>query len=131
MKLLLDTQILIWLLFWPEILPQNAREIIGDEKNDLHFSPVSLWEVSIKRSQNKPDFQLDARVMQESLLDKGCLEIPIISSHTITAGELPVFHKDPFDRLLIAQAMVENLFLLTSDKKTAEYPAPVVFASNG
>ena len=127
MKLLLDTQMLIWLLFWPEILPQKAREIIGEEKNELCFSPVSLWEVSIKRSQNKPDFQVDARVMQENLLDKGCLEVPITSSHAIAAGELPMFHKDPFDRLLIAQAMVENLFLLTSDKKITEYTALVIF----
>ena len=127
MKLLLDTQMLIWLLFWPETLPHNAREIISEEKNDLCFSPVSLWEVSIKSSQNKPDFQLNARVMQEYLLDKGCLEVSITSSHTITAGELPMFHKDPFDRLLIAQAVVENLFLLTSDKKITEYPALVIF----
>jgi len=127
MKLLLDTQMLIWLLFWPEILPQNAGEIISDKKNDICFSPASLWEVSIKCSQGKPDFQLSARAMQENLLDKGCLEIPITSSHAITAGELPVFHKDPFDRLIIAQAMIENLFLLTSDKKIAEYPALVIF----
>ncbi|MCL2010696.1 MAG: type II toxin-antitoxin system VapC family toxin [Synergistaceae bacterium] len=127
MNVLLDTQMLIWLLFWPEILPRKAREIIGEEENDLCFSPVSLWEVSIKRSQNKPGFQLNARLMQENLLEKGCLEVPITSSHTITAGELPVLHKDPFDRLLISQAMVENLFLLTSDKKIAEYPARVIF----
>ena len=127
MNVLLDTQILIWLLFWPEILPQNAREIIGKEENDLCFSPASLWEVSIKRSQNKVDFQLNARLMQENLLEKGCLELPITSLHTIIAGELPVLHKDPFDRLLIAQAVVENLFLLTSDKKIAEYPARVIF----
>ena len=127
MKLLLDTQMLIWLLFWPEILPLNAREVIGDEENDLHFSPASLWEISIKRSLGKPDFQLNARAMRENLLENGCLEIPINSLHTISAGELPLFHKDPFDRLLIAQAMVENLFLLTSDSNIAEYPAPIIF----
>jgi PIN domain nuclease of toxin-antitoxin system len=127
MRLLLDTQMLIWLLYWPENLPRNAREIIGDEKNDLCFSPASLWEISIKRSQNKPDFQLDAWIMQKNLLDKGCLEILVASSHTITAGELPALHKDPFDRLLIAQAMVENLFLLTCDRKIAEYSASVLY----
>jgi PIN domain nuclease of toxin-antitoxin system len=118
---------LIWLLFWPEIMPQKARETISDEENDLYFSPVSLWEVSIKRSQNKPDFQLNARIMRENLLDKGCLEVPVTSLHTIAAGEFPMLHKDPFDRLLIAQAVVENLFLLTSDKKVAEYPTLVIF----
>jgi PIN domain nuclease of toxin-antitoxin system len=127
MKLLLDTQMLIWLLYWPDILPPNAGEIISDEKNDLFFSPASLWEVSIKHSQNKPDFQLNARLMQENLLDKGCLEVPITSSHTISAGELPLLHKDPFDRLLIAQALIENLSLLTSDEKIAEYPASVIY----
>jgi PIN domain nuclease of toxin-antitoxin system len=117
MRLLLDTQMLIWLLYWPENLPQNAHKVIGDEKNDLCFSPVSLWEVSIKRSQNKPDFQLDARVMQENLLDKGCSEILVASSHAITAGELPALHKDPF----------ENLFLLTCDRKIFEYAAPILY----
>ena len=127
MKLLLDTQMWIWLLFWPENLPQNAWGVISDEENDLCFSPANLWEVSIKRSLNKPDFQLNAWTMRENLLNASCLEVPVISSHTITAGELPVLHKDPFDRLLIAQAIVENLFLLTSDRKIAEYPAPVIF----
>ena len=127
MKLLLDTQMLIWLLLWPENLPQNAREVIADEENDLCFSPANLWGVSIKRSQNKPDFQLNARAMRENLLEKGCFEVPITSLHAIVAGELPIFHKDPFDRLLVAQAIVENFFLLTSDKKIAEYPAPVIF----
>ncbi|MCL1941484.1 MAG: type II toxin-antitoxin system VapC family toxin [Synergistaceae bacterium] len=127
MKLLLDTQMWIWLLFWPENLPLKAREVISDEENDLCFSPANLWEISIKRSRNKPDFQINARVMRENLLDTCCLEIPITSSHTITAGELPALHKDPFDRLLIAQAVVENIFLLTSDRKISEYPAPVIF----
>jgi PIN domain nuclease of toxin-antitoxin system len=127
MRLLLDTQMLIWLLYWPEILPPGARKIIEDEKNELCFSPASMWEISIKRSQNKPEFQVDARFMYETLLDKGCTEILVSSSHTIAAGGLPLLHKDPFDRLLVAQALDEKLFLLTCDKKIAEYSAPVLY----
>jgi PIN domain nuclease of toxin-antitoxin system len=127
MKLLLDTQMLLWAVFWPELLPKKARQAIAGDENRLYFSPASLWEVSVKSAQNKPDFQVNARIMRSQLLGNGYEEITITSLHTVAIGDLPLLHKDPFDRILIAQARTENIRLLTSDAKIAEYPAPIEF----
>jgi PIN domain nuclease of toxin-antitoxin system len=131
MKLRLDTQLLLWALFWPDLLPQKAWKAIADADNLLHFSPASLWEVSIKNAQNRPDFQVNARIMRRQLLASGYEEIAITSLHTVAIGELPLLHKDPFDRILIAQASTEGICLLTSDAKIAEYPAPIAFMPKG
>jgi PIN domain nuclease of toxin-antitoxin system len=127
MKILLDTQMLLWTTAWPELLPKKARQLIADSKNEKYFSPASLWEVVIKSGQNRPDFQVDARVLRRQLLDNGCLELPITGVHTISISDLPPIHKDPFDRLLIAQAKSEGINLLTADATLAEYEAPIVF----
>jgi PIN domain nuclease of toxin-antitoxin system len=127
MKLILDTQILLWAVFWPEILPQKALRLIADDENDLYFSPANLWEVSIKSLLNRADFQVDSRILRRSLLNGGCKELVITGLHAIATGDLPMLHKDPFDRLLLAQAVTENISLLTCDVKIAEYPAPVIF----
>ncbi|GHU05249.1 hypothetical protein FACS1894158_07480 [Betaproteobacteria bacterium] len=110
MKLLLDTQMLIWASYWPELLPVKAHQIVSDDAAVLYFSPASLWEVSIKSRQNKPDFHVDARFMYD-------LEMPVTSLHTVATGDLPMIHKDPFDRILVAQARVENVPILTCDAK--------------
>lgn len=126
MKILLDTQMLIWTVAWPELLPRKARQLIADAENEKYFSPASLWEVAIKNAQKRPDFQIDARVLRRQLLNNGCLELPITGIHTTAISDLPPFHKDPFDRLLLAQAKSEGIGLLTTDETLAEYPAPVV-----
>jgi len=125
MKLLLDTQMLIWASLYPERLPGKAREMLENEENEVFFSPASLWEVAIKSSLNRPDFQLDARLLRRGLLDNGYQELAISSLHTVGISDLPNIHKDPFDRLLLAQAKAEGILLLTSDAILSDYPAPV------
>lgn len=127
MKLLLDTQMLLWATVWPELLPGEARSLIADMDNELYFSPASLWEVSIKNALNRPDFRVDSRVLRRELLDNGYLELPITGVHTTAIADLPSLHKDPFDRLLISQAKSEGLTLLTADETIAKYPAPILF----
>jgi len=127
MKLLLDTQMLLWAMFWPELLPDKARQLIENMDNILYFSPASLWEVSIKNAQNKPAFQVNARVMRSRLLDCGYQELVINGLHAVATGDLPSLHKDPFDRLLLAQSQVDGIHLLTCDAQLAQYPVPMLF----
>jgi PIN domain nuclease of toxin-antitoxin system len=125
MKLLLDTHLLLWAAEGPRHLPKTARNLIGDPDNELFFSAASIWEVTIKRSLGRTDFQVDTRLLRRGLLDNGYMELPITSEHTIAVEALPAIHKDPFDRILIAQAMVEGITLLTFDPLVAKYPGPV------
>ena len=125
MKLLLDTHLLLWAAGSPERLPLAARPLLEDPENQLLFSAASLWEIAIKRSLGRTDFQVDARVLRRGLLDNGYLELPITSEHTVFIDSLPSIHKDPFDRILIAQATVEGITLLTVDALIAQYPGPI------
>jgi len=125
MKLLLDTHLLLWVAGQPGRLPAVARRLIGDPKNELLFSPASLWEVAIKRGLGRNDFQADPRLLRRGLLDNGYSELPILSDHVVAIDSLPPIHKDPFDRLLMAQAMVEGVTLLTADAVVAQYPGPI------
>jgi PIN domain nuclease of toxin-antitoxin system len=125
MKLLLDTHVLLWAAGAPEQLSTEARKLLEDPRNELFFSAASLWEVAIKRSLGRPDFQVDARVLRRGLLDNGYGELAITSEHTVFIDNLPPIHKDPFDRILVAQASVEGIVLLTVDALVAQYPGPV------
>jgi PIN domain nuclease of toxin-antitoxin system len=125
MKLLLDTHLLLWAAGKPDRLPASARKLIGDAENELFFSAASLWEIAIKRSLGRPDFQVDGRLLRRGLIDNGYLDLPVTSEHAVTVDGLPPIHKDPFDRILIAQAMVEGISLLTVDSIVARYPGPV------
>lgn len=128
MKLLLDTHLLIWAADGIERVPTGARALMADPENELLFSAASLWEVAIKRGLNRPDFQVDARMLRRGLIDNGYRELPILSEHVVAIDALPPIHKDPFDRLLIAQAMVEGITLLTNDTTVAQYQGPVRLA---
>lgn len=125
MKLLLDTHLLLWAADNIERVPTGARALMSDSQNELLFSVASLWEIAIKSGLNRPDFCVDARVLRRGLVDNGYRELPIFSEHAVTIGTLPPIHKDPFDRLLIAQATVEGILLLTDDTTVAQYPGPV------
>lgn len=125
MKLLLDTHLLLWTAGQPERLSRKARELIEAEENDLFFSSGSLWEIVIKRGLGREDFKVDARVLRRGLFDNGYNELPIASDHVVASEILPMIHKDPFDRILIAQAQVEGITLLTADPKVAEYSGPI------
>jgi PIN domain nuclease of toxin-antitoxin system len=89
------------------------------------FSPASLWEVASKRGLGRDDFQVDPRLLRRGLLDNGYVELPITSEHAVAVDGLPPIHKDPFDRILVAQATVEGVALLTADPMVAQYPGPV------
>ncbi len=125
MKLLLDTHLLLWAAGQPDRLPAKARALIDDRDNELVFSPASIWEVVIKHGLRRADFQVDARLLRRGLLDNGYGEIAITSNHVVAIDSLPRLHRDPFDRLLIAQSVVEGITLLTADALVARYPAPV------
>lgn len=125
MKLLLDTHLLLWAAGSPGQLPATARILMEDLQNELLFSAASLWEIVIKRSLERSDFQVDARVLRRGLLDNGYQELAITSEHTVFIDSLPLLHKDPFDRILVAQATVEGITLLTADVLVAQYPGPV------
>ena len=89
------------------------------------FSAASLWEVAIKSGLRRADFRADARLLRRGLLDNGYDELAITSEHAVAIANLPSIHKDPFDRLLIAQSAVEGILLLTADPIVAQYPGPV------
>ncbi len=125
MKLLLDTHLLLWAAGQPERLPPAVRDMLEDPQNELVFSAASLWEISIKRSLGRADFQVDARVLRRGLLENGYCELEIRGDHAVATGGLPPIHKDPFDRILVAQSMVEGILLLTADPRVAQYPGPV------
>lgn len=125
MKLLLDTHLLLWAAGAPQRLSDEARILLEAPANELFFSAASLWEVAIKRSLGREDFQVDARLLRRGLLDNGYSELVIGSEHVVAIDTLPPLHKDPFDRLLIVQAMVEGITLLTADAIVAQYPGPV------
>lgn len=125
MKYLLDTQLLLWAAGQPERLSGEARKLIDDSDNELIFSAASVWEVAIKSTLGRDDFRADARVLRRGLLDNGYIELPITSQHAASIDGLPPLHKDPFDRLLVAQALTEGITLLTGDAQLAKYPGPV------
>jgi PIN domain nuclease of toxin-antitoxin system len=125
MKLLLDTHVLLWAAGEPARLPASARRLINDAGNEPLFSVASLWEIAIKRGLGRKDFQVDARLLRRGLLDNGYRELPIMSDHVVAVEDLPAIHKDPFDRLLVAQATVEGITLLTLDLVLARYSGPI------
>lgn len=125
MKLLLDTHLLLWAAGVPQRLSKQARVLIDDSNNELLFSAASLWELAIKRGLGREDFKVDARLLRRGLLDNGYTEMPIVSDHVVATESLPPIHKDPFDRLLVAQATVEGVTLLTTDSVVSEYPGPI------
>jgi PIN domain nuclease of toxin-antitoxin system len=125
MKLLLDTHLLLWAAGEPRRLSKQARALIENPDNELLFSAASVWEVAIKRGLGREDFTVDARLLRRGLLDNGYSELPIISDHVVATESLPLIHKDPFDRILVAQATVEGITLLTIDSLVSQYPGPI------
>lgn len=125
MKLLLDTHLLLWAAGQPKRLSAAAQKRILDPGNELLFSAASLWEIAIKRGLGRSDFEVDPRLLRRGLLDNGYAEIAVRSEHAVATESLPPLHRDPFDRLLVAQATFEGITLLTSDPVVARYPGTV------
>jgi len=124
-KLLLDTHLLLWAAGQPENLSPAARQQLEAPENELLFSAASLWEIAIKHGLGRDDFRVAPRLLRRGLLDNGYIELPITSAHAVALDSLPPIHKDPFDRMLVAQSITEGVTLLTADPLVAQYPGPV------
>jgi PIN domain nuclease of toxin-antitoxin system len=118
---LLDTHLLLWIAAEPDRLPDDVRAIVDDATIDSYFSVASLWEVTIKTSLNRPDFAVDGRVLRRGLLESGFPELGIDAAHVLGIADLPDHHRDPFDRLLVSQARMEGIVLLTVDASLGAY----------
>jgi PIN domain nuclease of toxin-antitoxin system len=122
---LLDTHLLLWAASEPERLSAAAREILTDEDSQLLFSVASIWEVVIKASLGRTDFDVDPHLFRRGLLESGFVELPITGPHVTAVADLPPTHRDPFDRILLAQARTEGLILVTGDAALARYPGNI------
>ncbi len=124
MIVLLDTHLLLWAAYAPERLPAAARAVIDDPSTAPIFSAASIWEVAIKASLGRDDFDADPRILRRALVESGYRELAISAAHAAAVTDLPPVHRDPFDRILVAQARVEGIELLTDDPQVAAYGAP-------
>jgi len=124
-RLLLDTHLLLWAAGPSPRLSPQARRLINDLQNELVVSTASLWEIAIKSGLKRPNFPIDPALFRRNLLNNSYQELPVNGEHAVAVANLPPLHRDPFDRLLVAQSIVEGITLLTSDPRVAQYPAPV------
>ena len=125
MKCLLDTHLLLWAALQPERLSSAALALLEDAENELFFSAASIWEVTIKRGLGRADFTVDTHLLRRGLLDNGYTELPVTGQHAAAVGTLPPIHKEPFDRILVAQSICEGFLLLTADDAVAGYGGTV------
>ena len=125
MRLLLDTHLLVWAMGSPERLSAALAAMLQDPSNTPVFSVASLWELVIKQGLGKPDFRVEPALLRRALLDGGWQELPVQAHHALAVAALPLLHRDPFDRLLLAQASADGLLLITADQQLAAYPGPV------
>lgn len=127
MRVLADTHILIWMsLGQSQRFSRQAMDVLADERNQVSFSAVSILEIAIKQSLERHDFGIDATVIRQEFLDKGFPELAVNGIQAAYVASLPLLHKDPFDRLLVAQATVEGMTLVTADEQIARYPGPIL-----
>lgn len=126
MNLLLDTQVLLWAASGSSRLPDDAARLIEDPVNRLAFSAASLWEIMIKSRLGQADFVVDAKLLRRGLLENGYDELAVTGAHALALEALLPIHRDPFDRILIAQAIVERVRLVTADENVARHGAPVL-----
>lgn len=125
MRILPDSHILAWFAEDDRKLTTEMRSILEDTDNTPFFSSASIWELTIKQALNRDGFNIDPRVLHRALLDNGFQELAVNSRHAFALEALPPIHKDPFDRILIAQATSEGMLLLTSDETIARYNGPI------
>lgn len=126
MKLLLDTHVAIWAVTDDANLSRRARDLILDAQNEIFFSAVNTWEIAIKHSVGG-DVPCSAAQAEEDFLASGYRPLNVTPRHTVAVEKLPLLHKDPFDRLLMAQALSEPMYLVTHDEKIEQYKLPFVY----
>jgi PIN domain nuclease of toxin-antitoxin system len=124
-RLLLDTHLLLWTAGKSHMLSKEAVELIAAPDNEIAYSVVGLWEIAIKNRLGRSDFSVDLPLLRRRLLDNGYRELSVVGEHAIALEALPLHHRDPFDRILIVQAMVEGMTLLTVDAALASYGSAV------
>jgi len=121
MRLLVDTHLLLWAAASSRRLPKEARRLLEAPRNEIHYSAVSLWEIAIKATLRRSDFQVDLALLRRALSEMGLVELPVTGAHAERLVDLPPIHKDPFDRMLVAQSLSEPLLLLTNDAALGAY----------
>ena len=126
MSLLLDTHVFLWWVGEPVCLPENVRSEIADPATLVYVSAASAWEISIKRAQERLDLRDEE--FRYGIRESGFEELPIKFEHGLVAGDLPPHHRDPFDRMLIAQATTEGLRLVTHDRSMAAYDIDICWS---
>ena len=126
MRCLLDTHVLLWAAGDPDRIPPKLRSTLENEESALHFSAASIWEVVIKDSLGRADFSVNPARLRRLLVANGWHELPVSSEHALAVAALPPLHKDPFDRILLAQARVEGLQLVTADRGLQQYGEGIV-----
>lgn len=125
---LLDTHVLLWAGVGSDRLPHATRNLLEDPAADVRFSVISLWETMIKLQLGRADFQIDPEALRAHARLAGLVEVAVTGEHVLALSCLPALHRDPFDRLLIAQARAEGLRLLTVDEQVLAYGEGVVRA---
>jgi len=120
-RLLVDTHLLLWATARSRRLPREARRLLEDPANEVFFSAASLWEIVIKVALRRSDLKVDIGILRPALVEMGFAELPVTGAHAETLARLPPVHKDPFDRMLVAQSLAEPLVLLTNDGVLAAY----------
>ena len=124
-RFLVDTQILLWSASGSRKLPASVARLFRDGGHEFHVSAASLWEVAIKTSLGRGDFDVDAAQLRDVLVENGFRELPITCAHAVALSTLPLIHADPFDRMLVAQANAEPMVLVTADARLAQYPGTI------
>ncbi len=125
MRFLLDTHLLLWAAGVPKRRSERVVALIDDPGTQPFFSAASIWEIAIKNALRRGDPVPDPRALHRGLVEHDYTELPVTSAHAAAVAHLPPIHQDPFDRILIAQAQVEGITLLTADRTVARYPGPI------
>lgn len=126
MKFILDTHVWLWMIADPDRLSSETARLMEQHENDLLLSAASSWEIAIKFSLGKLALPADpSRYVPEQILETGVTPLPVAHSHALRVSSLPMHHHDPFDRLIIAQAELEDAILITADKKFSQYGIPI------
>jgi PIN domain nuclease of toxin-antitoxin system len=126
MRFLLDTHVLLWALADPKRLPEPVFELIETTGNEILFSSASIWEIAIKSQLLRAEFGVDAETIIDAARETGFTELAVSAQHAASVAKLPLHHKDPFDRMLICQALTEPARLLTADRTLRAYSKDLV-----
>ena len=124
-RFLVDTQLLLWNVYGSRKLPAPVARLFRNGTDHFFYSAASLWEIAIKAARGREDFTADTAAIRETLEDNGFQELAVSAQHAVALSRLPPIHGDPFDRMLIAQAITETMALITTDERLAAYPGTI------